>query len=63
MMIETSSLTVDVRPGEAVRLSSGAEIELIQKSGQLARLRITAPREVRIERVERSRYKHGTVTT
>jgi sRNA-binding carbon storage regulator CsrA len=47
-----SSLTVDVRMGERLCLSSAAEvsIELIRKSGQLARLRFTAPREVKIEK-------------
>lgn len=52
---ETSSLTVDVRPGESLKLSSGSDvsIELLHKSGRSARLRVTAPREVKIEKKER----------
>ena len=63
MTIETSSLTVDVRPGEGLTLSSGVAIELIQKSGQLARLRVTAPREVKIEKETTPRAKHGKVAS
>lgn len=61
---QTSSLTIDVRPGESLKISSGSEvsIELIQKSGQLARLRVTAPRDVKIEKGCDSRAKHGNVT-
>ena len=58
-----SSLTIDVRPGESLRFTSGAEvsIELVQKSGQLARLRVTAPRDVKIEKGDCLRTKHGKV--
>lgn len=65
-MSDTSSLSIDVRPGERLSISSGAEIsiELLQKSGQLARLRVTAGRDVKIEKVViGSRTKHGNVTT
>jgi hypothetical protein len=63
-MSDTSSLTIDVRPGEKLNISSGAEIsvELLQKSGQLARLRITASRDVKIEKGNDGRTKHGNVT-
>jgi sRNA-binding carbon storage regulator CsrA len=58
-----STLIVDVRPGERLSISSGSEvsIELVKKSGQLARLRVSAPRDVKIERQEvvESRCKHG----
>lgn len=63
MANETSSLTVDVRPGEGLTLSSGVAIELIQKSGQLARLRVTAPRDVKIEKGTVLRAKHGNVAS
>ncbi len=43
-----SSLIIDVRPGEVLALSDVVTVELVQKSGQLARLRVTAPREVKI---------------
>ena len=52
-MAEASTLTLDVRPGESLRMTqSGAciEVQLVHKSGQLARLKVTAPREVRIEK-------------
>lgn len=45
-----SSLVIDVRPGELLDLSGIVQVELVQKSGQLARLRVTAPREVKIEK-------------
>lgn len=45
------SLNIDLRPGEQVNVSGCASIELVRKSGQLARLRVTAPREVKIEKV------------
>lgn len=45
-----SSLIIDVRPGERLDLSGIVQVELVQKSGQLARLRVTAPREVKIEK-------------
>ena len=62
----SSSLTIDVRPGECLRISSGGEVsfvELVQKSGQLARLLVTASRDVKIEKGDCVRTKHGNVTT
>lgn len=60
-----SHLTVDVRPGETLEISSGqnVSIELVQKSGQLARLRVTAPKDVRIEKGGHVRTKHGEMTS
>ncbi len=45
-----TALIVDVRPGEQLSLA-GVTVELLSKSGQLARLRVTAPRDVRIEKL------------
>ncbi|MFO0315383.1 MAG: hypothetical protein ACK50S_00645 [bacterium] len=45
------SLSIDLRVGERIDLSGCASVELVRKSGQLARLRVTAPPEVKIERV------------
>jgi hypothetical protein len=45
-----SSLIVDVRPGERLAMSGSVTVELLHKSGQIARLRVIAPRDVRIER-------------
>jgi hypothetical protein len=49
------SLIIDVRPGERLALAGPqqavvATVELVQKSGRLVRLRVTAPPDVRIER-------------
>jgi hypothetical protein len=42
---------IDVRPGDALALSGAASVELVHKSGSAARLKITAAREIRIERL------------
>ncbi len=46
------TLTVDVRPGERLEIAAGRPIsvEMVHKSGKLARLRIRAPVDVRIEK-------------
>lgn len=46
--VKLSSLTIDVRPGERIALAEHVTVELLHKSGQLARLRVTAPRNMRI---------------
>lgn len=52
-MADISQLTIDVRPGEHLLLEGGRIIvELLDKSGKLARLRVTAPRDVKIQREE-----------
>lgn len=43
-------VVLDVRIGEALKLSDGVSIELVRKSGQLARLCITAPLDVVISK-------------
>lgn len=45
-----SSLVIDVRPGESIDLAGIVQVELVQKSGQLARLRVTAPQDVKIQK-------------
>jgi sRNA-binding carbon storage regulator CsrA len=45
-----SSLIVDLRPQERLVLSDGVTVELLHKSGQLCRLRVVAPKEVRIQK-------------
>jgi len=42
---------VDVRPGDSLALSGAASVELVHKSGSAARLKISAAREIRIERL------------
>lgn len=52
-MSDISQLTIDVRPGEHLLLDGRRiVVELINKSGKLARLRVTAPRDVKIEHEE-----------
>lgn len=43
-----SSLIIDVRPGERLAMSGCVTIEVLKKSGRISRLRVTAPRDVRI---------------
>lgn len=45
-----STLTIDVRPGEIMDIGGVVQVELVHKSGQAARLRVTAPREVKLEK-------------
>lgn len=48
------SLILDIKPGERLALTGAGQlatvVELVKKSGQLVRLRVTAPAEVRIEK-------------
>lgn len=43
------TLFVDLGPGDTIKVGD-AVVELVAKSGQKVRLRVQAPREVRIER-------------
>ncbi|MDO6385586.1 carbon storage regulator [Uliginosibacterium sp. 31-12] len=52
---ETSCLTLDVKAGESVKLAGGLiTIEVCEKSGRTARLRVHAPRDVAIEKSSNS---------
>jgi len=55
-----STLTIDVRTGERLAVSGMAIVELVHKSGQVARLRVTAPRDVKIVR-EPAPEKRGSL--
>ncbi len=48
-MADRTSLVMDLQPGEAMQLA-GATVQLVHKSGRAARLRITAPAELKIEK-------------
>jgi sRNA-binding carbon storage regulator CsrA len=51
---ETGTLILDIRMGEVLSLDGGRiMIELIEKSGKLAKLRITAPKSISITKGER----------
>lgn len=61
---DMSQLTVEVRQGETLNISGQATVELLHKKGQVARLRVTARRDVQIDKgkpVRDVRCKHGTV--
>jgi sRNA-binding carbon storage regulator CsrA len=47
-----STLIVDVKPGETISFPSADQVsvEFLHKSGKSARLRVTAPRDVKIAR-------------
>jgi len=52
---------VDVRPGDSLALSGAASVELVHKSGTAARLKITAAREIRIERLRSTGARERSV--
>ncbi len=58
MAEEVSSLVLDVRPGESLSIGEegGVRVQLMRKSGQLARLRVTAPRDVPIQKEHGEAY-------
>lgn len=45
-----STLTVDVTVGDQLAIGDSVVVELLQKSGRNARLRLVAPRDVEIRR-------------
>lgn len=65
MIVDLHTAWVDVRAGETLEVSGPASIELVQKSGQLARLRVVASLDVVVskkpQRVTQVRDKHGLV--
>lgn len=48
MATDTSSLTIDIRAGESITIDGGITVEVLEKSGRTARLRVSAPRDVPI---------------
>lgn len=42
--------TIEIRAGELVSLAGLVTVELLHKTGRTARLQITAPREVSVEK-------------
>lgn len=52
-MSNESQLTLDVRPGERLSLEGGRiVVEVLEKSGKVTKLKVTAPRDVKIKREE-----------
>lgn len=57
MSKEQGSLTLDVRPGERVLIGDQlVELQLVHKSGQHARIKVTAPKDVKIK-LEKSSHQ------
>lgn len=50
MSAARSNLIIDMRPGERLVLHDMVTIELVQKSGRVARLRVIAPRDVSVKK-------------
>jgi len=49
-MKKPSILLLDVKPGDVVSIDEGRiRLEVLEKSGKLARLRVQAPREVSVK--------------
>lgn len=53
-----SNLIIDMRPGERLMLHDLVTIELVQKSGRVARLRVVAPREVKVKKEPAENINH-----
>lgn len=48
-----SALTLDIKPGDVIAIDLGKiKVELIHKSGKLARLRFVAPKETEIKLIK-----------
>lgn len=53
---ERTSLIVEIRPGDVIHLGDKIiDVELIHKSGQTARLKVTAPRDVPVVKQKQER--------
>lgn len=50
---DLSKLTIDIRPGDRLSIDGGRiQVDLLEKSGKVARLRVVAPRDMKIQREE-----------
>lgn len=45
-----TSVILDIRPGESIQVAGLVEVRLLQKSGRVSRLRVTAPKEMQIKK-------------
>ena len=56
--MDMSFMDIDVKPGDRIMIGGHlVTIELLQKSGQLARLRIGAPSQVPIKKENHEAYR------
>lgn len=44
------TMCFDVRPGDRLEIAGAVLVEMVAKSGRVARLRVTAPREVLVRK-------------
>jgi len=57
-MQKRPGLVLDMRPGESLNLDGARiKVELLHKSGQIARLRVVAPADVKIEKEQAAELK------
>lgn len=56
---DRSTLVVDVKPGDVLDIHGIATLEVLKKSGQAARLRVTASPDIRIKRKSAEEQKQG----
>lgn len=64
-MSDKSRTVWDIHAGEALTLSRGGEsvrVEFVHKSGRLARLVVSAPREIVVAKDSEIRSKHGNLS-
>ena len=63
--VQRSSMMLDLSAGvDRLVIGDVVQVELVRKSGSVARLRVVAPREIAIKKVmqaTQSRGKHGLV--
>lgn len=52
-----TSVTVEVRQGETLHLGGLVTIDVLEKSGRTARLRVTAPKDVTVEKSPSGSYQ------
>lgn len=45
-----TSVILEIKPGESIRVSDVVTIQLLHKSGHFSRLRITAPQDMSIKK-------------
>ncbi len=51
-MSETKSLAVELAPGQSISIGDGILLTIEKKTGKVARIRITAPSDIKIGRRE-----------
>jgi len=50
MTERNSTLVIDLQPGQSLVMGDGVCVQLVHKSGRIARMRVTAPLDIKIEK-------------